>query len=604
MKKVILIVFLFALVSAAFVFARIFSASANFKAAEDFPRDALIYIQIRDLSAFIKLWSESEFRRKYMESENFGDFQSNHLALKLAARADEIQSAVGIFPDLDFAAGLSETSAALAVYDVGRMEFVFVAPMSEEKILASSLFQLQSGFEEIRLDDGTIIYSKEIEVDRARQRQKIFFANFRGRLILATSEKYFRQTLDNISGKTPKNRLSAEPLFRPLAEKTKPNLATVWLNQEKLNDDWYFKHYWLMSATEKLENLRAGMFDFEIEDKKLVEKRVFLTKENRLSNKLSTAAANRASRLIPENIPFYKIETVGADDSGEAVSDVLFDAKFNSESGKTAKKKETYYFRDWQKSYSYSYLDNDFSEQVNEIENDETVSARPDGKTGAELAKIIGAANPQVSVKLFSPEIQPSPLFFENRKALIFSLQNAGNLDRRSLENAISRAASRLFTVNNQTGEFVWTDFAVGNLRVRQMTMPALGWKIFYCAQANELIFANSEDLLKAVLEPKKNSVKFAETFERVTVINLQSGRETFDGVFQTLESDEAETDSSNADNFFTRNIGSLLDAVSDVERIEIRQTSAQNFLFEEIDFVLKENSEEKPDKQAFPESF
>lgn len=590
MKKAILIITV--TISAAVVFARILSASANFKAAEDFPRDALIYVQIRDLPALIKLWNESELRRNYLEGENFGDFQSNHLALKLAARADEINEAVGIFPDLGFAAALSETSAALAVYDVGRMEFVFIAPMSEEKILATSLFQIQSGFEEIRLDDETIVYSKEIEVDRARQRQKILFTNFRGRLILATSEKYFRQTLDNIRGKTPKNRLSAEPLFRQLAEQTKPNLGSVWLNQQKLNDDWYFKHYWLMSAAENLKNLRAGMFDFEIQDKKIAEKRVFLTAKNRTPAKIGTAAANRIGRLIPENISFYKIETADSDGFGEAVTDALFDAKHISEPGKTGQTKKEYYFRDWQKSYSYSYLDDDFNEQVNESEEVEIFNIKFSEKMSGELSKIIGAANPQVSVKLFSPEIQASPMFLENRRTLIFSLQNAGNLDRRRLENALSETAGSLFTVNNQGGDFVWSDLAVGNFNARQMTLPALGWKIFYFAGQNELIFANSEDLLKAVLTPKKNDLKFAGNFERLKVIDLRNGRETFDEVFQRLESDEDGSDSRSADGFFTGNIGSLLDAISDVERIEIKQSSAQNFLFEEIDFVLKE----KPD--------
>ncbi len=592
MKKVFLIIFLFALIPAAFVFARILNGSANFKSAEDFPRDALIYVQIRDLPAFIKLWNESELRRKYLESENFGDFESNHLALKLAARADEINEAVGIFPDLGFAAALSEMSAALAVYDIGRMEFVFIAPMSEEKILASSLFQIQSGFEEIRLDDETIVYSKEIEVDRARQRQKILFTSYRGRLILATSEKYFRQTLDNIRGKTPKNRLSAEPLFRQLAEKTKPNFGSVWLNQQKLNDDWYFKHYWLMSAAENLANLRAGMFDFEIQDEKLVERRAFLTSENLTRGEINAATANRLSRLIPENIPFYKFETADPNGFADALSDVLFDAKTNSESSKTAQKNREYNFRDWQKSYSYSYLDNDFSEQVNETEGDDFPTELRNEKTGGELTKIIGAANPQVSVKLFSPEMQPSPLFFENRKALIFTLQNPKNLDRRRLEKALSETASNLLTVNNQTSEFIWTDFVIGNCTVRQLTMPAPGWKILYFAGQNELIFANSEDLLKAVLAPKKNDLKFAENFERLTVIDLQNGRAAFEEIFQTLETDEAESDSRNADGFFTGNIGSLLDVISDVERIEIKQTSAQNFLFEVINFDLQKKPE------------
>jgi hypothetical protein len=593
MKKFLSIALILSVLSAALlVYAQISSEKGKFKQAEDFPRGALIYVQIQDLPALIKLWNESELRRKYLESANFDEFQNRHLALKLAERAYEIKDAVGIFPDLDFASGLSENSAALAVYDIGKMEFVFIAPMSEEKILASKLFELGADFEEIRLDDETSVYTKEIEIDRGRQVQKILYANFRGRLILATSEKYFLQTLDNIRGKTPKNRLSNEPLFSQLAEKTNPNLATVWLNQQKLNDDWYFKHYWLMSEAENLKNLRAGMFDFEIEDKKVIERRVFLTAESKPSGKINAETANRVGNLIPENIPFYKIEPAEKVSLDESVSDGLFDVNNNSETSGSVQKKEDYYFNDWEKSYSYSNLDRDFSEPINETEDDEILPDRITDKSSDDLTKIIGAANPNASLKLFSPQNLPSPLFFENRKALIFSLQNPSNLNRKELENALSKQAQNLFTVGNQKSEFVWTDFSLENSVARQLTMPSLGWKIFYVLRQNELIFSNNEDLLKSILQAKNSAPKFAETFEKFTVINLENGRETFDEVFKTLQYDDENSDYPSGGKLFTGNIGSLLDVVSDVERIEIKQTSEQKFLFEEIDFVLKDKPE------------
>jgi hypothetical protein len=574
------------------VFAKISSRTPGFKQAEDFPRDALIYVQIQDLPALIKLWNDSEIRRKYLDSQNFYAFQNNHLALKLAERAVEINEAVGISPDLGFASGLSENKAALAVYDIGRMEFVFIAPLGEEKILASALFQMQSDFEEIRLDDETTVFSKEIEIDRARQKQKIFFANFRGRLILATSEKYFLQTIDNVKGKTPKNRLSAEPLFSEIAGKTKPKLATVWLNQQKLNDDWYFKHYWLMSETDSLKHIRSGMFDFEIQDKKLTERRVFLTAENKSFTKIDAGTANRIGSLIPENIPFYKIEEFETNGSEELLRDSLFDVNKYAETYKTAKSKKDFYFRDWEKSYSYSNLDEDFREQIDELDAEPRQPVESIENANNALAKVIGVANPGASVKLSAPENRPSPLFFENRKALIFSLRNPANLNRRQMESAFVETAQKLFTVNTQKSEFGWTDFEVDKFTARRMTMPSLGWEIFYFVRQNELVLANSEDLLKQILTASAAPPKFTESFEKFTVINLEHGRAAFDEIFETLEKTPDESGDVNGSGFFTGNIGSLLDVASDVERIEIRQTSAQNLLFEEIDFVLKEKPE------------
>jgi hypothetical protein len=593
MKKIISFAFVLAVMLAAIlVFAKISSKTANFKQAEDFPREALIYIQIRDLPAAFRLWNESEIRRKYLESGNFDDFEGSHLTFKILERANEFEEALNIFPDLSFISGLSENKAALAVYDVGKMEFVFIAPMSEEKILATSLFQMRSDFEEIKLDEQTTVLSKEIEVDRGRQTQKIFFTNFRGRLILATSEKYFLQTLDNIRGKTPENRLSSQPLFHELAEKMTPNLGTVWLNQQKLNGDWYFKHYWLMSETENLKNLRAGMLDFEIQDKKVLERRIFLTTGNNFGEKINGAAADRAAGSIPENVPFYKIENAAKSDFDAAVSDVLFDSSKNSETTKNPRSNRDYYFSDWEKSDNYSYLDNDFGEQIDESEeHDENLSGANAAVKGDDLTKIIGAANPGVSVKLFSPQTESAPLFFDNRKAVIFSMQNPGGLNRRKLETALSKRAQEIFTVNNQPNSFGWTNLAVGDFTARRMPLPSLGWQILYAERQNELIFSNSEELLTEILAAKGSS-KSREPFDKLTVINLGKARETFFGVFQTLESDDNSSSNSNGTQFFTKNVGSLFDVLSDVEKIEIRQTSAPNLLFEEIDFVFKEKRE------------
>ena len=72
-----------------------------FKPAEDFPRDALIYVQIADLPAIIKLWNESKFKETYTESENFLDFKNRHLGRKLASRWDEFNAATGFSIDLE-----------------------------------------------------------------------------------------------------------------------------------------------------------------------------------------------------------------------------------------------------------------------------------------------------------------------------------------------------------------------------------------------------------------------------------------------------------------------------------------------------------------------
>jgi hypothetical protein len=574
----------------AIIYAKITPKPDDFKQAEDFPRDALIYIQIRDLPLLINLWNESNLKENYLESDNFGEFENNHLALKLAERAQEISSSVRFFTDLDILATISENKAALAVYDVGKIEFVFIAPMSEKKILASSFYTNSSIFEEIKLDDGTVVHTLETEVDRKRQTQKILFTNFRGRFILATTEKYFLQTLENIKGKTPKNRLSETPNFKQLAHKTTPNLATVWLDQTKLNDDWYFKHYWLMSGGEELKNLRAGMFDFEIQTDKLVEKRVFLTNSEKSARNIEPDIANHLNKLIPENVPFYQIQTAETANTAELISETLFDNRSSDEAEKTENPRKNYYFDDWGKSYSYNSLDSDFDEQIDQAD-DKISNLLPKNQNilNENLAKVISEAQPIASAKMFSPQSLSAPLFFDNRRALIISLQNRANLSSEMLEKSLVETAINYLTVGNLNADFEWKDLQTTELKARQLKMPSLGWSVFYAFKNNELIFSNSEELLKEIVAANNNRAKFDGSFSEFSTINLIERQAAFDDIFGQIANAE---DTKTSDDFFAGNIASLLDVISDVEKIEIKRNSEQNYLFEEIDFILKKSVE------------
>jgi len=344
-----------------------------------------------------------------------------------------------------------------------------------------------------------------------------------------------------------------------------------------------------MSESGDLKSLRAGMFDFEIQDKKIVERRTFLTTETAPPAAVKSQTARRIAGLIPETAHFYRIERAEKFDADASVFDVLFDSKKSSPKSKSGKSRKDYYFRDWEKSWNYSYLDDDFSEQVNETFEDESLPDKPDPVRRDGLSKIIDAADPQALARLYSPRSLAPPLFFDNRKALIVSLKNPSNLDHNSLESELTNTAQGFFTAHNQKADFAWSDVRGDGFSGRALTMPSVGWKIFYARRQNELVFSGSEDFLAEILSARDNKPELGGAFEKLTVIDLANGRENFRSIFETIEADEKYSGYGDSSGFFVNNIGSLLDVVSDVEKIVIRQTSAPNYLFEEIDFVLKE---------------
>ena len=159
------------------------------------------------------------------------------------------------------------------------------------------------------MEDGTVFYSKNVEADRGRQRQKMLFATLRGRFVLATDEVKFFKTLAIIDGKSKEKRLFDAPEFKFLSEKITPHQATIWVDQRKLNDDWYFKHYWAFKNLENLKKIRAGIFDFEMQENKLIERRKFLLNNKSAETpKISAVEINNLQKFIPEDVPHFKFQ--------------------------------------------------------------------------------------------------------------------------------------------------------------------------------------------------------------------------------------------------------------------------------------------------------
>jgi len=314
-KPLLIIAVILIICAALFVYARTRPNKTAFSPAEDFPRGALVYAQFKDLPELIKRWEQSRLKQQYLDSTNYKEFQHHHLALKLIERWEEFNSELGFPLDTAAISGAADTNAAIAVYDIGRLDLVFIAPISEDKVAATKFFNSREQLEETELPDGTTYYRHEFQADRGRQKQTFAFATAKGKLILATNEQLLLRAIANINGKSHKDRLSDDPSFKTLSAIVNPHFVTVWVDQAKLNDDYYFKHYWLMQNVTELKSIRAGMFDLELQDGQWIERRDFLTngKLVRKSSQLDASEYARMQSELPDDVPFLKVQSLGDD---------------------------------------------------------------------------------------------------------------------------------------------------------------------------------------------------------------------------------------------------------------------------------------------------
>ncbi|MCY7375540.1 MAG: hypothetical protein LH472_06165 [Pyrinomonadaceae bacterium] len=553
--------------------------SKAFTPAEDFPREALIYVQIADLPAFIKLWNESKLNEKYGQSENFADFKNNHLGLKLASRWQEFNAATGFPIDLETVAKLADNQAAIAVYDIGKLEFVFVAPVSEEIFTVTKFVQNQDKFSAETLGDGTTIYRATVEADRGRQRQDLIFTNVKGRFILATSEKLLMRTLNNINGKAGKNRLIDEPSFKILSEKTTPHTATVWVNQTALNDDYYFKRYWLMSDLKELQNIRAGIFDFEMQTGKLIENRRFLLNEPVNAAPISNARASEILAFLPENIPFYRLQKANSKTIDEALEQTIFDRRIEN----TAVGKNPHFssYEDYS-SGDYESLGEKFDETVDDVEDDEAMKKQT---TDVDFSSPFQSADPQAVLTFTAPQVLPAPRFVEFRRVAIFNLAAPTNFNRAAFESAMAGNLAAQILIASPNIKLNWETKSANDAIWRELNLPMLGRTVGYAVRGDAIILTSNTDFLREILtNAKAKSIETADKpFSELTVVNFNQRENAFDRVFNELNKKKA------ANDFFTGSISSLLDSISEVESIQIKKSYSQNNFEEELIFFFDE---------------
>lgn len=594
----------------------------DFEMAADFPRGALVYAQFQDFPGLIKQWNESQLKDRFLASTNQQQFWTRHLANKLFARWEEFNTAAGFPVDLSVFGGMADNRAAIAVYDIGKLDLVLIAPIGEARLQACRFFQARDAFEENELPDGTIYYLHDVEADRGRQKQHIAFAGVKGRFVLATSETLLLRAIANLNGQArkdrQKDRLTDEPSFQALAKTVTPHFVTVWVEQSKLNEDWYFTHYWLMSAPTELKNLRAGMFDLEMRQDQWIERREFLLAGNAAKSGASLPArtVGRLQQIVPADVPFVQLRAVESPAAtAELISGTLFTGKVEAAEMKDAVRWDRYSDEDFEVSSSenefgesqYSYLSSSFNSEIDETDeggraDDSTLRLAGERNFARRLQSAVQAARPLAVAKLARPRAVEGPLFAEFARATVISLQNPASLNRATLEGAIGELAAARLMIAGAFGKFEWKTWNEHGVQWREMELPVLGRSLGYGLRGSELILSNNRELLTALMTgaqpPQSSAASPSSPIHDLTVIRLSQRQPAFDQIFASLEAPlvkaywqqrRGEDSDGPSQEFFSGEISSLLDVASPVEEVRIQRSYAAGRLREEVTARLRQ---------------
>jgi hypothetical protein len=280
------------------------AATPEVPLSRDVPSGALLYLQAKDFSALLADWNRSPQKRAWLGSSNYEVFSRSRLLLRLSDAGKQFATAAGLPPDMNFMSQVAGSESALALYDIGKLQFIYITRLSSASAMQNQLWQTRAKFE-TRTAAGTTFYLRR---DPESQRE-VEFAVHENYLLLATREDLMASALQLMAGGKDRT-IDADPWFSQSVAAAGPvgDLRMV-LNLEKIVPSPYFRSYWVQQNVTDMKSYAAAVSDLFRSGNEYREERVLLKKTgDAASTKEQGEEVSDLVRLVPAGVGIYEAQ--------------------------------------------------------------------------------------------------------------------------------------------------------------------------------------------------------------------------------------------------------------------------------------------------------
>jgi hypothetical protein len=266
------------------------------------PSGALLYLQAKDFSALLEDWNRSPQKQAWLGSSNYEVFSRSRLLLRLNDVGKQFAAAAGLPPDMNFISQVAGSASALAVYDIGKLQFIYVTRLPSANAMQNQLWETRAMFE-TRSAGGLTFYLRR---DPESQRE-VEFAVHDNYLLLATREDLMASALQLMAGGKDRT-IGAEPWFAQSVAAAGPaGDLRMALNLEKIVPSPYFRSYWVQQNISDMKSYAAAVSDLFRSKKEYREERVLLKKTGDApSTNEQGEEVSDLVRLVPAEAGIYE----------------------------------------------------------------------------------------------------------------------------------------------------------------------------------------------------------------------------------------------------------------------------------------------------------
>ena len=311
MKRATVVLFVVVVVILGRIAVHSADASKDASLSHYVPAGPVLYLEGKDFSSMLSDWNSSAEKRMWVSSSNYEVFSRSRLFLRLKGAGDKFAAAAGLPPDMDFASQVAGTHSALALYDIGNLQFLYITYLPSAKSMQTQLWLTRAKFEP-RSAAGVNFY-----VRRDPESQKeVAFAVDGDYLLLATRADLLAGALQLISG-SKDHTIETEPWFGQTVSAAKaPGDLRMVLNLEKIVPSPYFRTYWAQQNITDMKQYLAAVSDLFRSSNQYREERVLIAKNAPTAESdAGPAAAADLIRFVPENSGVYEAKAFPSGDA-------------------------------------------------------------------------------------------------------------------------------------------------------------------------------------------------------------------------------------------------------------------------------------------------
>jgi hypothetical protein len=242
------------------------------------PSGAALILEAKDLSSLLVEWNASPEKRQWLKSDNFEAFSRSRVLLRLAEAQQQFAAAGGVPPDMTFLSQAAGKESVLGIYDVGKLEFLYVTRLPSAGAMQSALYQARTKFEP-RTAAGAPFF---IHTDKESGRV-VAFAFVGDNLLLATRENLLVGALELLAGgngaKITGPNITDESWYaQSVSSAGEPGDLRMVLNMEKIIAAPQFRSYWIQHNMPEMRQYSAAISDLYRSGNVYREERILLRK--------------------------------------------------------------------------------------------------------------------------------------------------------------------------------------------------------------------------------------------------------------------------------------------------------------------------------------